>query len=111
MTTRQRGRLRRLMVSVVLSLLLALPAASAAQTRYVRLEGRVQWIAGTVLSLSVDDRPAVGIDLVRVPQSDYSGLVQGDWVIVTGQLPDDRLSVIGRSLKRSVTGVQEPLFC
>jgi len=108
MTTRQRGRLHRLMVSVVLSLLLALPAASAAQTRYVRLEGRVQWIAGTVLSLSVDDRPAVGIDLVRVPQSDYSGLVQGDWVIVTGQLPDDRLRVLGTSIQRSVPGVQAP---
>jgi len=108
MTTRQLGRLRRLMVPVVLSLLLALPAASAAQTRYVRLEGRVQWIAGTVLSLSVDDRPAVGIDLVRVPQSDYSGLVQGDWVIVTGQLPDDRLRVLGTSIQRSVPGVQAP---
>src|SRR5437867_12928260 len=108
MTTRQRGRLRRLMVSVVLSLLLALPAASAAQTRYVRFEGRVQWIAGTVLSLSVADRPAVGIDLVRVPQSDYSGLVQGDGVIVTGQLPADRLRVLATSIQRSVPGVQAP---
>jgi len=108
MTTRQRRRLRRVMVSVVLPLLLALPAASAAQTRYVRLEGHVQWIAGTVLSLSVADQPGVGIDLVRVPQSDYSGLVQGDWVVVTGQLSDDNRRVLGTSIQRRVPGVQSP---
>src|SRR5437763_14526643 len=107
MTTRQRGRLRRLMVSVVLSLLLALPAASAAQTRYVRLEGRVPWIAGTVLSLSVDDGPAGGIDVVRAPQRDYSVLAQGDWDLVNGQLTDDGLGVLGSSDRRSVPGVHD----
>lgn len=101
-------RLRRLMVAAVFPLLLALPAASAAQTRYVRLEGRVQWIAGTVLSLSVNDRPGVGIDLLRVPQSDYGGLVQGDWVIVTGQLSDDYRRVLGTSIQRVDPGVQAP---
>jgi hypothetical protein len=100
--------LRLLVVSVVFSLLLALPAASAAQTRSVRLEGRVQWIAGSVLSLSLSDRPGIGIDLVRVPQSDYGGLVQGDRVIVTGQLSDDYRRVLGTSILRVDPGFQAP---
>ncbi len=68
------GASRRLAFLTMFALLLALPLPSAAQSRYVRLEGRVQWIAGTVLSLAVNDGPAVGIDLHRAPQSDYSGV-------------------------------------
>ncbi len=88
------------LVVLAVALLLALPAASAAETRYVRLEGRVQWVAGNVLSLAVNEGPSVGIDLVRVPQSDYGGLVQGDWVIVRGQLSDDYRRVLGTSIQR-----------
>ena len=102
-----RGR-RPLMVWAVLPLLLALPWASAAQTRYVRLQGRVQWISANVLSLSVQDSPGIGIDLVRVPQSDYFGLTQGDWVTVTGQLSDDSRRVLGISIQRIDPGFQAP---
>ena len=102
-----RAVLRRLVVFAV-ALLLALPAASAAETRYVRLEGRVQWVAGNVLSLAVNEGPSVGIDLVRVPQSDYGGLVQGDWVIVRGQLSDDYRRVLGASIQRGYPSVQAP---
>ena len=103
-----RAVLRRL-VAFAVALLLALPAASAAETRYVRLEGRVQWVAGNVLSLAVNEGPSVGIDLVRVPQSDYGGLVQGDWVIVRGQLSDDYRRVLGTSIQRGYpSGVQAP---
>jgi len=102
-----RAVLRRLVVFAV-ALLLALPAASAAETRYVRLEGRVQWVAGNVLSLAVNEGPSVGIDLVRVPQSDYGGLVQGDWVIVRGQLSDDYRRVLGTSIQRGYPSVEAP---
>lgn len=100
--------LRRLLVLVVAGLMLALPVVSAAQARYVRLEGRVQWIAGNVLSLSVSDSPAIGIDLIQVAQSDYSGLGQGDWVIITGQLSDDYRRVLGISIQRGDPGFQAP---
>lgn len=99
---------RRLLVLVVAALMLTLSTASAAPARYVRLEGRVLWIAGNVLSLSVSDSPAVRIDLVQVPQSDYSGLGQGDWVIVTGQLSDDYRRVLGISIRRGDLGFQTP---
>ena len=108
MSATRRRRLRRLLVSVLAPLILALPAASAAQARYVRLEGHVQWIAGNVLSLFVNDRPAVGIDLARVPQSDYAGLRQGDWVLITGQLSDDYRRVLGMSIQRGHPRVQAP---
>ena len=104
-----RPLLRRLVVFAAFALLLALPAASAAQTQYLRLEGRVQWVAGNVLTLAVSDGPSVGIDLVRVPQSDYGGLVQGDWVIVRGRLSDDYRRVLGTSIQRGYpSGVQAP---
>jgi hypothetical protein len=104
-----RPLLRRLVVFAALALLLALPSASAAQTRYIRLEGRVQWVAGNVLSLAVNDGPSVGIDLVRVPQSDYGGLAQGDWVIVLGQLSGDYRRVLGASIQRGYPiGIQAP---
>jgi hypothetical protein len=92
----------------VLPLLVALPSVSEAQTRYVRLQGRVQWISANVLSLSVPDRPGIGIDLVRVPQGDYFGLVQGDWVTVTGQLSDDSRRILGTSIQRSDPSFQAP---
>ena len=103
-----RPALCRLLGLAVFPLLLALPAAPAAQSRYVRLEGRVQWIAGNVLSLARNDGPSVRIDLARVPQSDYGGLAQGDWVIVTGQLSDDYRRVLGTSIQRGYPGFQAP---
>ena len=82
-------------------LALMLPTSAVAQSRYVRFEGRVQWIGGTVLSVAVSDGPAVAIDLGRVPQGDYIGLAQGDWVIVAGELSPDRRRVIGTGISRA----------
>jgi hypothetical protein len=103
-----RPALCRLLGLAVFPLLAALPASPAAQSRDVRLEGRVQWIAGTVLSLAPNDGPAVRVDLGRVPQSDYGGLAQGDWVIVTGRLSDDYRRVLGTSIQRGYPGFQAP---
>ena len=85
-----------------------LPGSSLAQSRFVRFEGRVQWIGGAVLSVAVNDGPSVAIDLARVPQSDYSGLVQGDWVIVTGELSSDRRRILGSGITRTYGGFQSP---
>jgi hypothetical protein len=85
---------------------LSLPDPAAAQ-RVVRLEGRVLWVAGTTLSLAVNDGPAVGVDLRNVPQGDYSGLAQGDWVVVVAQLSPDYRRLIGTSITRT-GGYQAP---
>jgi hypothetical protein len=102
------GTSRRLALLTMFALLLALPLPSAAQSRYVRLEGRVQWIAGTVLSLAGTDGWAVGIDLRRAPQSDYSGVGQGDWVVVLAELSDDYRRVFAVSIRRGYPGIQAP---
>ena len=98
----------RLGVLLVVACLVLLPGSSLAQSRSVRFEGRVQWIGGSVLSVAVNDGPAVAIDLGRVPQSDYSGLTQGDWVIVIGELSPDRRRVLGSSVTRTDGGFQAP---
>ena len=92
----------------MLALMLALPASAVAQSRYVRFEGRVQWIGGTVLSIAVGDGPAVAVDLGRVPQGDYIGLAQGDWVIVDGELSPDRRRVVGTGISRVYSSSQAP---
>ena len=93
---------------LVVACLVLLPGSSLAQSRVVRFEGRVQWIGGAVLSVAVNDGPSVAIDLGRVPQSDYSGLAQGDWVIVTGELSSDRRRILGSGITRTYGSFQSP---
>src|SRR5262245_49564309 len=97
----------RLALVLTLWLALALAAPAAAQTQYVRFEGRVQWIGGSVLSVASSDGPAIAVDLGRVPQGDYIVLGQGDWVIVAGELSPDRRRVFGTGITR-VYSVQSP---
>jgi hypothetical protein len=93
----------------MLALVLMPAASTVAQGRYVRFEGRVQWISGAVLSVAVvDGGPAVAVDLGRVPQGDYIGLAQGDWVIVVGELSPDRRRVIGTGITRTYGGSEAP---
>jgi hypothetical protein len=100
---------RRLLgIGLMLALMLTLPAPAVAQSRYVRFEGRVQWISGTVLSIAVGDGPAAAVDLGRVPQGDYIGLAQGDWVIVQGELSPDRRRVVGTGISRAFSPSQAP---
>jgi hypothetical protein len=99
---------RRFSLALLVALVLALPASTAAQGRNVRFEGRVLWISGTVLSVAVNDGPSVGIDLARVPQSDYIGLAQGDWVIVAGELSPDRRRILGLGIGRVYGATQAP---
>jgi hypothetical protein len=100
---------RRLLgIGLMLALMLTLPASAVAQSRYLRFEGRVQWISGAVLSVAVNDGPAVAIDLGRVRQGDYIGLAQGDWVIVEGELSPDRRRVVGTGISRVYASSQAP---
>ena len=101
-------RRRFLLLGLVCAPVLTLPSPTTAQTRYVRFEGRVQWLSGTVLSVAINDGPAVAVDLGRVPQSDYAGLNQGDWVLVTGELSSDRRRVLGTGISREGYPGQAP---
>jgi hypothetical protein len=95
---------RRFRRFLIVACLVVLPGSAMAQSRFVRFEGRVQWIGGSVLSVAVNDGPSVAIDLGRVAQSDYSGLVQGDWVVVTGELSSDRRRILGSGITRTYGG-------
>ena len=38
----------------------------------------VQWIAGGLMVMRLDDGTSVSVDLLRVPQYQYAALVQGE---------------------------------
>jgi hypothetical protein len=75
-------------------------AASEAEGIPVRFHGRVQWVAGETMVVVLDDSPSISIDLSHVAQDEYAGLAQGDWVVVTGTVPDERDRVIATSVLR-----------
>jgi hypothetical protein len=62
------------------------------QGRPIVLDGRVQWIAaGTMMVLPEAGGIPVNIDLTRVPQDHYAGLVQGNPVVVSGSYDGHRI--------------------
>ena len=79
--------------------LLAAPLAAEAQ-RLLLYEGRVQWIASSTLILATDDGWSLRVDLTRVPQSEYQGLVPRDRILVSGMLSQDGNYLLGRSIER-----------
>ena len=85
---------------------LALPGPAAAQPR-VRFEGRLLWISGNTMAVAVNDGPSVTIDLKDVPQGDYAGLEEGEWVLVLAQYSQDRRRLYGLAVGR-YSGFQAP---
>jgi hypothetical protein len=67
---------KRCLVAVVVSVVLFRAVApSAAQDKIVRLQGRVQWIAGQKMMLIPDNGSLpIEIDIQQVPQDDYRTL-------------------------------------
>jgi hypothetical protein len=72
-------------------LLVTFASAASAQPRSVPeqplvIEGRVIWIdfGGQTMVLALDNRPAVTIDLHRIPQSDYHGFRGNEYVRIVG---------------------------
>ena len=87
------------LVAVALSIALAGALAPAgAQGPLIRLDGRVQWIAGQTLMLVTDFGQSIGIDLANVDLDQYRGLTQGDHVIVIGRLSEDYRKVYATSV-------------
>ena len=80
-----------------------LVAVSAAQDIPVRVYGRVQWIAGGTMVVALDDSPSINVDLSQVAQDQYAGLARGEWVVVTGTVPNGRDRVIATGIQRGAT--------
>jgi hypothetical protein len=85
---------------------LGLSGPADAQQR-VRFEGRLLWLSGDTMAVAVNDGPSVSIDLSKVPQSDYQGLEEGEWVMVLAEYSRDRRELYGLSVTR-YSGFQSP---
>ena len=93
-------------VPVIVALVLAAGLASTlgretdAQDRPVRVEGRVQWVAGQAVQIQVDNGPSVNVDLGSVPLAEYAALRPRERVVVAGVLSSDGRRVIAGSISR-----------
>jgi cold shock CspA family protein len=85
----------------VISLILIEAAApGAAQDQVVRVQGRVQWIAGEKMMLIPDNGALpIEIDIKQVPQDDYRTLKEGDPVVVSGGVSRDGRKLIATSVQ------------
>jgi len=94
-------------VPLIVALVLATGLAGAAgretvvaDERPVRVEGRVQWIAGQAAQLQLDAGPTVNVDLGSVAQDEYAALKPRERVVVAGVLSGDGRRVIATSIAR-----------
>ena len=71
-----------------------------AQTRTVRFEGSVQWIAGQSMLVLLDSGLSVNVALIRVPQWQYLALMPGERILVTGTVTGRYRDVAGISIER-----------
>jgi uncharacterized protein YdeI (BOF family) len=90
----------RVAVVAALSILSTTAVGAAQDSAAVRIEGRVVWHAGQTAVIAPDGSPSVNVDLSRVPQDQYGVLKQGDRVIVTGALPNERNRVVAATVER-----------
>ena len=92
---------KRCLAAVVISLVLfGAVAPGAAQDKVVRLQGRVQWIAGEKMMLIPDNGGLpIEIDIKQVPQDDYRTLTEGDPVAVSGVVSPDGRKLIATSIQ------------
>ena len=92
---------KRCLVAVVASLVLfGAVAPGTAQDKVVRLQGRVQWIAGEKMMLIPDNGGLpIEIDIKQVPQDEYRTLAEGDPVAVSGVVSPDGRKLIATSIQ------------
>ncbi|PWU21297.1 MAG: hypothetical protein C5B48_11465 [Candidatus Rokuibacteriota bacterium] len=82
-----------------------------AQGREVRLDGRVQWIAGEKMMLIPRSGGVpVNIDLTQVPQERYAALVPGTLVVVDGLVSSDGRRMIATSIATEPTPEEQVTF-
>ena len=80
--------------------LFALWPTTAAIAQDTRVEGRVQWIAGTKLSMipRAGGTP-IAVDLSRVPQEQYSGVREGHPILIRGVVSVDSRLLIATAVE------------
>lgn len=86
-------------VAIALSLL-PWSGIAVGQDAPVRVEGRVMWRAGQTAVIAPDGSPSVNVDLSQVPQDQYGALKQGDRVVVTGAVPNERNRIVAAAIER-----------
>ena len=79
---------RRSLIALGGLLLLSALTVGSIAAQEVRLDGRVQWIAGQLMVVQLDSGGSVSVDLKGVPQDQYSVLRRGDRVVIGGALTD-----------------------
>jgi len=83
---------------------LALAGPAAAQ-RWVRVEGRVQWLSSQTMMLIPDSGgPPFPVDLSRVALGDYATLGPGNHVVVDGYVSPDGRRLIATSISGGGSG-------
>jgi len=91
---------RRLPATIALIGALALPWPEAGRGQdAIRFHGRVQWISGTQMVVAADDGESIAVDLLRIDQSSYQYLSQGDGVSVAGTITPDQSRVIAQDVR------------
>jgi hypothetical protein len=90
--------MKELLGALVLWLGILGAVAVDAQQKSVRLDGRVQWIAGQTLMLMLDGGGSVNVDLSGVPLDAYTQLRERDRVLVEGVLAADNRQVIATAI-------------
>ena len=73
---------------------------TTAQERPVRVEGRVQWIAGQTAVLHMDTGLSVRVDLAGVGQDEYAALKPRERVVVAGVMSGDGRRLIATAITR-----------
>jgi type 1 fimbria pilin len=94
--------MKQLVVATVLLSWLVWAAGSAAaqDAMAVQVQGRVVWIAGQTLVIVPDGSPSINIDLSQVPQEQHGKLREGDRIVVTGAVTNDRSRLVAASVER-----------
>jgi len=77
----------------------ALVGRSSAQDA-VQFAGAVSWLAGEKMVVAPPSALPITVDLSQADLSQYSELMPGDWVIVTGTVSPERDRVIATSIQR-----------
>jgi hypothetical protein len=85
---------------LVLAGLLLTAAVAAAQDAPVQVQGRVTWIAGQGLVVVPDGNTPVKVDISQVPQDERATLREGDRIVVTGNVNNERTRVVATSIQR-----------
>lgn len=100
--------MKQALIVIMAALILAgTSVPAAAQGRPVRLDGRIQWLAGQMAVMHLDGGPVVSVDLTRVPQDEYAALKTRERVTVVGTLSEDGNRVAATSVVRSELRTEE----